>query len=224
MSVSVVIPTLNEESCLAETLVLLRHQRPHQVVVVDGGSKDGTCRAAAGADLLLHAPPGRAVQMNLGAAHATGDVLLFLHADCSLEDGALDEVERALHGRRVAGGCFRMTVRAHRRAYRLINVCATARVRLTGLIYGDQGMFLRRDLFCRLGGFPALRFMEDVYFSRLLRRVGRLVVARRRIFVSPRRWERTGLLRQTLQNWTLTALAAGGVHPDRLAAVYPALR
>jgi rSAM/selenodomain-associated transferase 2 len=224
VSVSVIIPTLNEESCLEETLVLLRHQRPHQIIVVDGGSHDRTCELAVRADLLLHGPPGRARQMNLGAAHATGDVLLFLHADCSLEDGGLVLAERSLQRQQVMAGCFLMTVRAHGFWYRVIAACATARVRLTGLIYGDQGMFLRRTLFHQLGGFPPLRLMEDLCFSRLLAQHGRLVVVPRRIFVSPRRWQRAGLVRQTLRNWTLTALAGAGVHPDRLAAFYPALR
>src|SRR5205807_4252213 len=108
-----------------------------------------------------------------------------------------------------------MRVRAEGSLYRLIDACAAARVRLTGLVYGDQGLFVRRDLFERVGGFPLLRLMEDVFLSRTLRRLGRVVVAPRRLFVSPRRWQRTGLVRQTLRNWTLTALAAGGVHPDR---------
>jgi hypothetical protein len=117
-----------------------------------------------------------------------------------------------------------MQVRARGPLYRAIDFCATARVRLTGLVYGDQGLFLRRELFARLGGFPALRFMEDLFFSRQLRCHGRIVVARQRIFVSPRRWQHAGLVRQTVRNWVLTALAAGGVHPDRLAACYPLAR
>ena len=224
MSVSVIIPTLNEESCLGETLRLLREQRPHQIIVVDGGSTDVTCREAAAADVLLRAPPGRAVQMNLGAAHATGDVLLFLHADCALESGALAQAERCLSVRGIVAGCFMMRVQARGLLYRSIDVCATARVRLTGLVYGDQGLFLRRACFERLGGFPLLRLMEDLFFSRELRQHGRIIVAPRRIFVSPRRWQRAGLIRQTLRNWTLTVLAAGGMHPDRLAAWYPNVR
>jgi GT2 family glycosyltransferase len=95
---------------------------------------------------------------------------------------------------------------------------------LAGVVYGDQGLFMRRALFERLGGFPPLSFMEDLAFSAALRRHGRIVVACRDIFVSPRRWQHTGLIRQTLRNWALTLLAAGGVHPNRLTAFYPALR
>ncbi|HYT90107.1 MAG TPA: TIGR04283 family arsenosugar biosynthesis glycosyltransferase [Gemmataceae bacterium] len=224
MTVSVIIPTLNEESCLAETLRSVRTERPQQIIVADGGSTDATSSAAAEADLFLQAPRGRAAQMNAGAASATGDVLLFLHADCTLEPGALIDAERWLRNPRVVAGCYTMTVRAKGLLYRSIDACATARVRLTGLVYGDQGLFLRRRDFERLGGFPPLRLMEDVFFSRTLRRQGRIVVSPRRIFVSPRRWQRAGLVRQTLRNWTLTALAAAGVHPDALAALYPIVR
>lgn len=225
MSVSIIIPTLNEMSCLGDVLRQLREQRPREILVVDGGSSDDTCAlAAAGADRLLHGPRGRAAQMNLGAAQASGDVLLFLHADCTLEPGALAEAERGLRQRGVVAGCFRMTVTAPGIVYRLIDACATGRVRLTGLVYGDQGLFVKRDRFVRVGGFPPLRLMEDVFLSKRLRRQGRMVVVPKRIFVSPRRWQRQGVLRQTLRNWTLTALAAAGVHPDRLAAFYPAVR
>ena len=224
MSVSVVIPALNEAACLAETLRSVRRENPYEILVVDGGSSDGTHKAAAEADRVLQGPRGRAAQMNLGAAHAAGDALLFLHADCTLEPGALRAAEKCLGRHGVAAGCFRMRVTAAGMVYRLIDACATIRVRWTGLVYGDQGLFVDRRRFERIGGFPPLRLMEDVFLSKTLRRRGRIVVAPRRIFVSPRRWMRQGVVRQTLRNWALTALAAGGVHPDRLAAFYPVVR
>jgi hypothetical protein len=162
--------------------------------------------------------------MNLGAAQARGEVLLFLHADCALESGALEEAEEVLAAPRVAAGCFTMSVAADGFWFRSIAACSTARVRLFGVVYGDQGLYVRRDLFTRLGGFPPFRLMEDVFFSRNLRRHGRMVVASRRVFVSPRRWQQVGVVRQTIRNWTLIALAAGGVSPDRLARFYPVVR
>lgn len=224
MTVSIIIPTLNEACCLAETIRSVRALRPFQIIVADGGSTDGTLAVATEADLIIEAPRGRASQMNAGAAQACGDVLLFLHADCMLEPGALVDAERLLRRRGVVAGCYSMTVRGSGLLYRSIDACATARVRLTGLIYGDQGLFLRRADFERFGGFPVLRLMEDVFFSRTLRRQGRVVVSPRRIYVSPRRWHRAGLVQQTLRNWILTALAACGVHPDRLARFYPVVR
>src|SRR5258708_5288507 len=138
MRVSIIVPALNEEGCIAETLENLRAQNPHEIIVVDGGSTDATRERARTADRVLQGPRGRAAQMNHGAAHATGDVLLFLHADCLLEAGALAGAVRCLE-RRTITGCFRMEVRTAGRLYRLIDACATARVRLTGIGYGDQG-------------------------------------------------------------------------------------
>jgi rSAM/selenodomain-associated transferase 2 len=224
MPISVIIPTLNEAASLETTLRNVRAQHPHEILVVDGGSTDGTDRDAGLANHFLRSERGRALQMNAGAARATGDILLFLHADCTLEDGALSSAVRCLERPFVIAGCFSMRVTAEGMLYRSIDACATARVRLMGLIYGDQGFYLRRRDFERLGGFPPLRLMEDVFFSRRLRRAGRLAVSPRRIFVSPRRWRRVGLVRQSLRNWALTAAAALGVSPDRLAAFYPPVR
>lgn len=224
MAVSVIIPTWNEAKCIAETVRGVRPQNPHEIIVSDGGSDDGTLAAAGGADHVLEGPRGRARQMNLGARQATGDTLLFLHADCALEDGALREAERRLQRPGVVAGCFRLTVPAGGQLYWLIEQCADARVRLTGIAYGDQGLFIKRDTFEKCGGFPELPIMEDLFFCRNLRRLGRVVLARRRIFASPRRWERAGIVRQTLRNWGLTALALAGVSPDRLSAFYPAVR
>jgi GT2 family glycosyltransferase len=162
--------------------------------------------------------------MNLGAAHASGEVLLFLHADCALESGALEDAEILLDRRGVTAGCFTMVVRDQGRLFHCIESCATLRARFTGIVYGDQGLFLRRDDFKSSGGFPPLALMEDLFFSRKLRQQGRILVSRRRIFVSPRRWQRNGLVRQSLRNWLLTGLAMAGIHPDRLAAFYPAVR
>jgi|SRR5947209_11914418 len=222
--VSVIIPTLNEAAGIAAAIATLRRQQPREIIVADGGSTDATVDEARAADVVLTAPRGRAAQMNAGAAHAQGEHVLFLHADCTLADGALAAICPALWRPRVIAGCFSMRVAAPGLLFRSIDCCATARVRLTGIAYGDQGLFLRRDDFTRLGGFPPVRFMEDVFFSRTLRRRGRVIVLPYAIHVSPRRWQQVGIVRQTLRNWTLTGLALAGVSPDRLAAHYPRLR
>ncbi|MBI2805364.1 MAG: TIGR04283 family arsenosugar biosynthesis glycosyltransferase [Planctomycetes bacterium] len=224
MSVSIIIPTFNEAGCIAETIDSLRRQKPREIIVVDGGSTDDTLAVAHDADRVLTSQPGRAFQMNAGAQGASGDSLLFLHADCRLEAGALPALERTLARPHIAAGCFSMRVEAAGWPFRSIDACASARVRLTGIVYGDQGLFLKRDLFTRLGGFPRLNFMEDVFFSHTLAHQGRIVVVNRNILVSPRRWQKVGLVRQTLTNWTLTALALYGVSPDRLTAHYPPVR
>lgn len=224
MAVSIIIPALNEAACIARTIRSVRVQRAGEIIVVDGGSEDDTAMQADGADQILHSPPGRAVQMNAGAARASGVHLLFLHADCTLEQGALAALEKCLARRGVIAGCFSMRVQAEGWQFRAIDWCATARVRLTGLVYGDQGLFVRRADFERFGGFPPVRFMEDVFMSTELRRRGRIVVLPQQIYVSSRRWKKNGVVGQTLRNWTLTALAAAGAHPDRLARYYPRVR
>jgi rSAM/selenodomain-associated transferase 2 len=224
MSVSVIIPALDEEKAIEACLLSVRAQGPAEIIVVDGGSRDGTKTRAARADVVLDAARGRALQMNAGADLARGDTLVFLHADCSLGPGALAEAVHLLGRPTIVAGCFAMTVQAAGTRYRCIDACASARVRLTGLIYGDQGLFVRRADFRAVGGFPPLRLMEDVFISRALGQRGRIVVGRSRVEVSPRRWQQAGLMRQTLRNWWLTAQAAAGVHPDRLAAAYPIVR
>ncbi len=224
MKISIIIPTLNEASQIHHTLEKIRELDPHEIIVADGGSTDETVELCGEADFTVAAPKGRGAQMNAGAKQATGSVLLFLHADCTLEPGALKQIPMALSKKNVVAGCFQMHVPEKGMFYRSINAAATLRVRLTGLVYGDQGLFLTKQAFDRAGGFPEFKLMEDIFICRHLRRMGKVVVVPHKIFVSPRRWKRVGLLRQTLRNWTLTALAGAGVHPDRLSQYYPAVR
>jgi rSAM/selenodomain-associated transferase 2 len=224
MKISVIIPTLNEAGCVGNTLRLLRQQRPFEIIVADGGSTDGTLHEAQDADRIVTTARGRAVQMNAGAAEASGSLLVFLHADCTLDGSALAHAAEAFRRRKPGAACFTMRVAAEGCLYRAIDACATLRVRLTGLIYGDQGLVVRRDDFLRVGGFPPVKLMEDILLSRLVRTLGPVAVLAPRIFVSPRRWQRTGLVRQTLRNWALTILAAAGASPDGLASFYPNIR
>jgi len=139
MPVSVVIPTLNEERCIAGTIEQTRAAGPCEIIVVDGGSTDRTVQLAAGADRVIESPPGRGTQQNSGAKEATGDVLLFLHADCRPEPGIFKAIESTLRDPRCIGGCFRQTIEARGVGYRLLELGNSLRVKTIGWAYGDPG-------------------------------------------------------------------------------------
>jgi rSAM/selenodomain-associated transferase 2 len=224
--ISVVIPTLDEAGTIVATLRRLAEQGADEVVVADGGSRDSTVALARGEGVrVVPAPRGRGSQQNRGAAATTGEILLFLHADCWLEPGSLAALRRFVADHpRVPGGCFRMRVEAIEPIFRLIDAAAHLRVAILGIPYGDQGIFATRDAFACAGGFPEIALMEDVFLSLSLRRPGRLALLPARIHVSPRRWHRQGILSQTVRNWCLTLSAACGIPPRLLARFYPIVR
>jgi len=221
VTVSIIIPTLNEVIRIAQSVERALRLSPHEVIVVDGGSQDGTVAAIQSFDChVLQCGRGRGLQQNVGASHATGDVLLFLHADCWLEPDGLQQIETILAKPRVFGGAFRQQIEADGLLYRLIERGNAARVRVRKLPYGDQGIFLRRCVFNRLGGFPNVQIMEDLLLMRSVRMIGSVVLLPGPIHVSARRWQRHGVVRQTAQNWRLIAAQWAGVSPDRLAKFY----
>jgi rSAM/selenodomain-associated transferase 2 len=224
--ISVVIPVLNEAATIAEALRGLARQGPDEIVVVDASSPDGTAELARTEGVtVIDSPRGRGVQQNRGAAATSGDTLLFLHADCRLGERSIAGLRRFLvHHPRVVGGCFRMRVAEDRWLFRCIDVAANLRAGLLGITYGDQGIFVTRRVFDRIGGFPETPLMEDVGFSLQMRRLGRVAVLPLQIAVSPRRWARHGLIGQTARNWALLAAAAAGVPALTLARFYPPVR
>jgi rSAM/selenodomain-associated transferase 2 len=227
MTISVIIPTWNEASTIVDCLSRLSTQETDDIVVVDADSTDGTADLArrTGMARVLSAPRGRASQQNAGAHQSRGDLLLFLHADCSLEPGAL-AIGRHFFQKnpKVAAACFRMSVPSRHWLYRPIEGAAHLRAGVFGLPYGDQGLFTRKAAFDQAGGFPHLPIMEDLVLARRLSQQGRIALLPSSIVVSDRRWRRQGILRQTLRNWTLTALHAAGVSPEVLSRHYPAVR
>lgn len=220
--ISVVVPTLNEAPEIARSVHRAFAAGAAQVLVADGGSSDGTAELArqAGAEVVV-APRGRAAQMNAAAGRARGEVLVFLHADTWLPDGALGQVDEALADRRVVGGAFRQRIDAPGMVWRLLERGNALRAGWLRLPYGDQGLFVRTGEFAAIGGFAPIALMEDVDFARRLRRRGRMVLVDGPLVVSPRRWRRHGVLRQTLRNWCLLAAWHAGVSPQRLARYYP---
>jgi rSAM/selenodomain-associated transferase 2 len=225
MSLSIIIPCLNEADGIAAALEALRpfRRRGAQIIVVDGGSGDDTiARAQGGADHVLTARCGRALQMNAGAAHARGDILLFLHADCTLPDAADELIIDGLRRERKSWGRFDVRIRGRPRLLCAVAASMNARSRLTGIATGDQGMFVTRALFDAVGHFPEIALMEDVELSRRLKHYGRPLCLRHHVSVSARRWETHGVLRTILLMWKLRLAYRLGADPDRLALQYAA--
>ena len=218
------IPTLNEAGSIAATIERTRGLGECEIIVADGGSTDGTLQQAAAADRCLSVEPGRAAQQNAGAQQSQADVLLFLHADCWLEDGAFDAMRSALDDPHVIGGCFQQRIEADGRRYRLLEWGNAQRVRRLRWAYGDQGIFLWRRKFESVGGFANVRLMEDWLLSKRLKHEGDFVLLESKIHISARRWQRKGVIRQTLWNWLFITLAQCGVSPNRLADFYPHVR
>ena len=223
MSLSVIIPVLNEEAEIADVLTALAPLRARGVeaIVVDGGSSDRTVTLAAPlADRVLAAPRGRAVQMNAGAAAAAGDILLFLHADTRLPPEAdrlvLDGLARGAR----QWGRFDVRISGRHPLLRIVAALMNLRSRVTGIATGDQAIFVRRDLFERIGGFPAIPLMEDVALSARLKRAGGPLCLTRRVVTSGRRWEQHGVMRTIVLMWRIRCAYWLGAAPAQLARLY----
>lgn len=223
MRLSIIIPTLDEAAHIAATLASLDalRRRGSEVIVVDGGSRDATVAAARGlADRVMSAAPGRAEQMNAGARVAAGDVFLFLHADSRLPPDADRLVCEGLAACRLVWGRFDVRIAGSHRMLRLVEAMMNLRSRFTHVCTGDQGIFVQREAFERIGGYPRQELMEDIAISMLLRRVSAPLRLRERCLTSARRWESEGVLRTIMLMWWLRLQYALGVAPARLARAY----
>ncbi|MDO8271027.1 MAG: TIGR04283 family arsenosugar biosynthesis glycosyltransferase [Gammaproteobacteria bacterium] len=223
--ISIIIPVLNEEDALRRHLPLpqgdLQAQGRYEVIVVDGGSRDGSRVACEGlVDHFITSAPGRARQMNAGAAVATGEILLFLHIDTLLPDDALTLIQQQFSRLTALWGRFDVRLSGTRPAFRCIEYFMNLRSRVSGVATGDQAIFVRRSVFERVGGFPDLPLMEDVALSKTLRRLVSPVCLRARVVTSSRRWEQHGVARTVLLMWWLRLLYVLGVAPAKLHARY----
>jgi rSAM/selenodomain-associated transferase 2 len=220
---SIVVPALDEALGIATSLARLAPLREagHEVVVVDGGSRDATPALAAPlADRVLAAPRGRASQMNAGAAVAAGGVLLFLHADTRLPDRADRLILDGLDASGRAWGRFDVRIEGRHRLLRLVGAMMNRRSRWTGIATGDQAMFVRRDAFEAVGGFPPLALMEDIALSARLKRISPPLCVAERAVTSGRRWESQGVARTILLMGWLRLRYFLGASPERLARTY----
>lgn len=222
--ISVIIPAFNEESSLPTLLRQLADcKEPHEVLVADGGSTDNTADRARPLARVVACPRNRGLQLNAGAREARGDILLFLHADVRLPPGALLAVERVCRDPQVVGGHFSVTFAGEDRSDRIFTHINRIRYHF-GVFYGDSGIFVRRSVFERLGGFKPWPIMEDYEFARHLRRAGRIAWLREPLWVSSRRWQGKRLWR-TLTSWFfIQTFYFLGIPPAWLARWYAPVR
>ena len=223
VTLSIIIPVLNECDQIARTLDALakfRH-RGVEIIAVDGGSADGTADAAKNAGVkVITSPRGRAIQLNAGAAIATGDVLAFLHGDTQLPDNADGLITEALRDSTHQWGRFDTRFDSQKPMMRVVAAMMNFRSRITGVATGDQCIFVRKNAFNAVGGFPKIALMEDVALSKLLRAGSAPVCLRQTVTTSARRWDANGVWRTIFTMWWLRLAYVIGVAPDRLARWY----
>jgi len=222
---TIVVPVLNEAAIIADALCALKPLRARgaEVIVVDGGSTDGTASLAAPfADRLIAGLHGRGAPMNAGAALGTGDALLFLHADTALPENADQLIDNALAQR--AWGRFDLRIAGRHPFLAVIARMINWRSRATGIASGDQAIFVRREAFVAVGGFPDLPLMEDIAISRRLKKLSRPACIATSVVTSGRRWEYQGVARTVLLMWRLRLGYYVGIAPQTLAARYRPVR
>jgi rSAM/selenodomain-associated transferase 2 len=219
---SAIVPMLNESPNIGGTLNALRRGAPNaEIIVVDGGSSDASVAIAQPlCDALISAPRGRARQMNAGARASHGDALVFVHADTLVPRTFARDIAAALSDPAVVGGRFDVRLDESGLPYRIIGAMISIRSRISRTGTGDQAIFVRRDVFESLGGFPELDLCEDLEFSRRLKRAGRVACLRTRVTTSARRWGRDGVARTVVKMWIIRAMYLMGVRPALLKRMY----
>jgi len=219
--ISIIIPAINEGALLGNTLSTVTGVVGVEAIVIDGGSRDNTREVAAATGArVITTPPGRALQMNTGAAAARGNHLLFLHADTILPTGFANRIRQTLIEPEVVAGAFRLAVDAPGLLMRILERLIYWRSTSLQMVYGDQAIFMTAETFQAAGGFPDIPIMEDFEFIRRLRRRGRIAVLPEAVTTSARRWQRLGLIRTTITNQLIIVAYLCRVDPGRLARWY----
>ena len=223
MQISVIIPVLNEEAVIGACLAQFCGVEDVELIVVDGGSTDDTqevVEALGRAQWVQVGKAGRALQMNAGVERATGDVFLFLHADTFLPSDGLMLIRDSLRVFGVVGGRFRLGLSEETIGFRLVAFFSTLRSRYLGITYGDQGIYVRRETFNAVGGFPPLQLFEDSEFCARVARMGKFVMLNARVCSSTRRWRKWGFVRTVVEMWVLRLLYACSVSDVTLSRWY----
>lgn len=221
MNVSIVIPVINEVGQIENAIQRAWQAGADEVIVADGGSQDGTIELLANLDcIVVRCSPGRAIQMNQGARKAQGDILVFLHADNWLSKNAADDLRVLFSSKPDSFGGFRQRIENDRRIFRWIEYGNELRIKWQGLIYGDQALFVAKKVFDEIGGFPEIELMEDFSFSQSLKKFGKPEVLSGPTFVSARRWEKSGPVKQTIMNWFFATAYRLGASPKWISSRY----
>jgi rSAM/selenodomain-associated transferase 2 len=223
LRISVVMPVWQEQAFLPLALEALHKlEQGLEILVVDGDPTGSSLQVIHDPSVVqLIAPKGRASQMNAGARQATGDVLLFLHADTTLPSGALDAIRAALAEPKTVGGAFSPIFDSRKAFFRLLAWCHGWRARITRIPYGDQAIFIRCELFFLLGGYPAEPWLEDILLMRQVRRAGKVVILPDRVITSARRFQSEGILRTGWRYAASMTLSLFGVQPKTLRRLFP---
>lgn len=219
--ISIIVPTLNEEKNIKVAITSTESGKDVEVIVVDGGSQDSIVEITQGLGIkVVFSSPGRACQMNVGALLATGNILLFLHADTTLPLQFDDMVRDALEQPGVVAGAFNLRIDASQWSLRLVEWGVRIRSHFFNLPYGDQAIFIKREVFEQVGGFPELPIMEDFEMMRRLQRIGRITIVQGVVLTSARRWLQKGVFKTTLINQIAIIAYFIGVSPTRIRYWY----
>ena len=225
MKISIIIPTLNEARCLSETLLKIQQLSPHELIISDGGSYDDTLKIAAKfTQHLIKGPAGRAIQMNAGAQIATGDLLLFLHADSHIKLASYKKMLYTMKKLEVIGGAFSLLIVSDRRALQIINQLANLRSKYLGRAYGDQAFFVKKNVFQKMKGFTEFPICEDLDFYKRLKILGPVALLKEEVLTSPRRWINEGIWFTTIRNIIIATLFELGFPPRILTKWYQIIR
>ena len=220
--ISIIIPTLNEETTLEETIKSASSANiEHEFIIVDAESEDNTRTIAIRYGKVLSIREhSRGASMDLGAQHSSGDILVFLHSDTRLPAGALEKIQKYMDNPEIIWGGFKRCLNSRARKYRLLDLWVIFCNRFLKIIAGDQGIFCRKDVFMNIGGFRGMPILEDINLVTRLKKSGQMILIKDCIRVSIRRYEKTGILKISFLNLLLTFFYICGVSPDRIYRIY----